>query len=291
MSFERKDPCDSIRRRGVAAAVCQFATELADLFGYWIGLFALVGAWSVRKYVNRPIDRFARLYLALYSLIAVVFTVREGYIEARHLLPWVVIGIACAGWGALVMGGWLGHQVSRVSAAREGAASRTGWLAVAAAGAACLVDLAWPLNDSELGHRQAAQWLAVDADAPGIVLDTHGWTGLYSGRPTHRYKDARQVFASADLAYVVVDQRELGYSSGRARTLKTLLDVAGSKVGNFPTAEDRRADRRTVLVYRWHPERFSRWANARCLPGGGRDPQDLAALARPGCESTESHWR
>jgi hypothetical protein len=147
------------------------------------------------------------------------------------------------------------------------------------------VDLAWPLNDSELGHRQAAQWLAVHADAPGMVLDTHGWTGLYSGWVTHRYERACWAFTSADLAYVVLDERELGYSSGRARTLQTLLDIAGKKVGAFPAAEYRGPNRRTILVYRWYPERFAKWANA-ASDCGGQVPGNVV-IARNDGESPD----
>ena len=91
------------------------------------------------------------------------------------------------------------------------------------------------------------------------VLDTRGWTGLYSGRKTYRCADARAAFADPELAYVVLERRELGFTGRRSRTLRYLLEVAGKPVASFDECESTGRARRTVVVYRWRPERFARW--------------------------------
>ena len=71
----------------------------------------------------------------------------------------------------------------------------------ALAAAACLPQTLSALHPTRIGHRQAGQWLA-EADEPGTVLDTRGWTALYSGRPTLRYDAAKAAYRLPDLAYV-----------------------------------------------------------------------------------------
>ncbi|MFH1266921.1 MAG: hypothetical protein ABIK89_14435, partial [Planctomycetota bacterium] len=131
------------------------------------------------------------------------------------------------------------------------------WIAVVAAGLAFVVakNIA-PLHASRVGHHEAAQWLAAEAPEPGMVVDTRGWTGLYSGRPTFSYADAPLVLADSRLAYLVVEQSELEYASTRGRTLRTLLDAAGEQVAEFPQQQALPRGWQTVIVYRWYPERF-----------------------------------
>ena len=136
------------------------------------------------------------------------------------------------------------------------------WTVVLLAAVACGARLVEPLHATRLGHRQAGRWLATCADASGAVLDTRGWTGLYSGRKTYRYDDAREAFADPKLAYVVLERRELGFPGRRSRTLRYLLEVAGEPVAAFSECEATGQARRTVIVYRWNAERFSRWRAA-----------------------------
>jgi hypothetical protein len=75
-------------------------------------------------------------------------------------------------------------------------------------------------------------------------------------------------FGDPRLAYVVLEQRELDYGSRRSRTLECLLDVAGQPVTAFGHSEHGRPGQGDVLIYRWNPERFSRWvACPRKSPG------------------------
>jgi hypothetical protein len=115
-----------------------------------------------------------------------------------------------------------------------------------------------PLHSSRRGHRLAGEWLARQADAPGPVLDTRGWTGLYSGRSTYRYDRACAALGDPDLAYVVLERRELDYGSRRSLTLQHLLEVAAQPVAVFPGTDHDDRSGATVHVYRWYPQRFSR---------------------------------
>ncbi len=267
MSFAPKETATSLRRRGGLAAAGQFGKELAKAFGYLAGAFALLGVWRLRGVLRRRVDRFAQVYLLLFSLAVLGFTAREGYLSARHLVTLVVLGIGCAGYGALELGRRAadrrrapGPGVGRAGQ-RQRALSRpaVAWSAVLLAMAACLWEALEPLHASRLGHRQAAEWLARQTDTPGIVLDTRGWTGLYSGRRTCRYDQARKAFSHPHLAFVVLEQRELEYASRRSRTLRHLLGVAAEPVAGFPQSEAARRGRHIVVVYRWNPERLSQW--------------------------------
>ncbi|NQT16342.1 MAG: hypothetical protein HQ582_26530 [Planctomycetes bacterium] len=267
MSFATKDPTTSLRRRGYIAATVQFAEELAAAFGWLVGAFALFGIWRLRGMPARPADWFARIYFLLFSLAVIHFASQEGYLGTRHLLTLVVVGIGCAGHGLLQAGSgaaWM-HAIARNGALSEPHApadpcrGRFAPAMVLLAAALCVVQLAEPLHVSRAGHRLAAEWLAVEADVPGPVLDTRGWTALYSGRPTYRYDNARAAFSHPRLAYVVVERRELERESPRSRTLKRLLGLAAQPVAEFPGAERANRRQQPVVVYRWDAGRFSQW--------------------------------
>jgi hypothetical protein len=268
MSFATKETTISLRRRGYAAATAQLADELADAFSYLVGALALFGLWRLRRRLVRPEDRFAQLYCLLFSLAVLHFAAKEGYVSARHLLTFVVLGIGFAGYGALDLGSSIARSTRFGSHDPAPSESRKpvapygpvlAWSAVVLAGAVCLSETLQPLHASRRGHRLAGQWLAQQADAPGPVLDTRGWTGLYSGRTTCRYDRAAAAFGDPQLAYVVLERRELEYGSRRSRTLEHLLNVAGQRVAVFPGPNPDASERGTVLIYRWHPQRFSRW--------------------------------
>jgi len=272
MSFRYKDPSLSIRRRGVGAVAKLCSEELADAFGYWVGPFALLGLWRLRRVLVRPIDWFDYLFIGLYGLAATWFASREGYLCARHLLPILVVGIGCGGDGLLATGRRLAQ---RITSGRTGIGrlapllcAALPWLAVAIAGGACLVEASKPLNHVFLCHRQAAEWLAHQADMPGEVLDTMGLTGLYSGRKTCLYSKAPSVLGSPHLAYVVLESQELEFNTRRSRTLHTLL-TAAEPVARFTTPLTARGDR-TVVVYRWHPERWEEMQKSECRMQNGK---------------------
>jgi len=280
VSFDRKEPTISLRRRGYRAAAGQFAEELAEAYGYWVGVFALLGAWGSRPTLRRPVGRFLQVFFLLFTVVVIRFTAAEGYLSARHLLMLVVPGVGYAGYGLLLAGKLriLGWPAGRRTAPPH--RSATGWVAVGLAVAASLLQAAQPLHAGRRGHRAAGEWLALEADAPGTVLDTRGWTGLYSGRRTYDYDAARKAFSDPGLAYVVLEARELGFASDRSRTLRELLGAAAEPVASFPGSPTAGPPARSVVVYRWSPERFAQ----RCAAGQVRakTKADLDARERPG---------
>jgi len=254
-AFDLKERTISLRQRGYAAAAGRFAGKLADAFGYWIGVLALYGAWTLRRGKASAADRFVQLFFVLFSLAVIRFTAREGYLDARHLLTLVVAGMAAAGYGAVELGR---RMADRLAAPQTAWTNRSLRCAVAAlACVACLPHATNRLHDNRRGHRVAAAWLRAEADVPGAVLDTRGLTGLYSGRKTYTYVEARSALGDPRLAFVVLEQRELHYDSPRARTLRWLIETAARPVGRFPAADERNAKGAPVVVYRWYPERLA----------------------------------
>jgi len=251
----------SIRRHGYAAAVCQYGEELGDVFGYWLGPLALWALWRHRRELARPADRFLNVFFAVFSLAVVHFVAKEGYLSARHLLPLLVtgLGVAAVGlWDASVLLSrcmilLLRHKRTRCSAG--GAPAALGLcviLAVVLVGH--LVSASRPLRGDRRAHRQAGTWLARQSRDGLAVLDTRGWTALYSARPTYQYDQAKSALGDPRLGYLVVEQAELGCRSDRAWTLRWLLATAGECVARFDGPSGTSAD--GVVVYRWHDERF-----------------------------------
>jgi hypothetical protein len=286
MSFALKEPTISLRRRGLLAAAGLFGGELVRAYGYWVGLLALVGAWRLRvvkleqgatagsgtqviaNRFSRRADRFVQVYFLLFSAAAYHFAAVEGYVSARHLLPLVVVGIGSIGYGVRETRRWLAAFLSRLSwhAKADLPAKRAGWIStgaiILAVVVSCLVEFARPAHASREGHRRAAAWLAQDGLASGTVLDTRGWTGLYSGRTTYDYEQAQAAFSEGRLAYVVLEDCELQYPSERSQTLRQLLDVAADPATRFPGPRGRGYTGHAVVVYRWSAERFSKWLDS-----------------------------
>ena len=304
MSFAKKEPTISLRRRGLVPAAHLFVGELVRAYGYWVGLLALVGGWRLRVVTLKrgaggwlghsealpqrlaflghrfampqppfPLSRrancFMRIFFLLFSAAAYHFAVGEGYVSARHLLPLVVVGIGSVGYGVEEARRWLAGFLLRRSwyAAGSLTPKRAGWISTCAIvvvmTGSCLIEFSQPVHASRAGHRWAAAWLARDGPASGSVLDTRGWTGLYSGRTTYGYDQAQAAFSQGQLAYVVLEDRELQYPSERSQTLRRLLDVAAQPVIRFSGPRGRGYTGHAVVVYRWSPQRFSRWLDSR----------------------------
>jgi hypothetical protein len=306
MSFVAEDPTANLRRHGLGA-VHKFFRELTIVFWYWLGALALVALARVWRRPGNTVDWFVRVFVGCYVVLALGFAVTEGYITSRHLLPLVVAGIGCSGFGALVLGQMLverfaslggmlsgraalarhasmgsshaGPQLRRVTACYPTNALSPKVVYSGGAGVVLLAALACcpqtfkPLSPVGLGHREAAHWLATGAEAVGTVLDTQGWMGLYSGRTTHFYAAGPVGFADPQLAYVVLERHELGRPSNRGRTLRQLLEIGGELVRTFPGPFGERLNH-DVLVFRWHPERLLRYASAliAAVNGGAGPP-------------------
>jgi hypothetical protein len=259
MTFTRRDPSLSMRRHTVVAAVRKSVVDLANAFNMGIGLFALVGFWQIRRRPLRPVDWLARTFVIVYFLVAAGYAAREGYVSPRHFLVVVVAGISCAGYGLVQSGVWLAARFPRrLSLSPQTRRRLCSCSLVVLAAITCLPEDLRPLRASRLGHRQAGQWLARSA-VPGSVLETSGLSGFYSGRKTWRFNDAPSPFSNPDLAYVVLQEQELTFTTTRSRTLRRLLELAAEPAARFadPRAVDGQLGE-SVVVYRWYPERLSR---------------------------------
>ena len=305
MSFARRDPSLSLRRHTVAAALEKSVVDLAKAFNMGIGLFALVGFWQIRRRPLRPVDWWVRTFVIVYCLLAAGFAVREGYVSPRHFLVVIVAAIGCAGYGLVQSGVWLASlnildfrfwildsvsshkpQTPRPESKIQNPKSKIhlacSWSLVALAAITCLPEDVLPLRATRLGHRQAGQWLA-RAAAPGSVLETWGLSGFYSGRKTWGFNDAQWLFGSADLAYVVLQERELTFATTRSRTLRRLLELAAEPAARFadPCPVGGGVGE-SVVVYRWYPERFSRALRSLATPHAPRPLGEKSALDRLG---------
>jgi hypothetical protein len=117
----------------------------------------------------------------------------------------------------------------------------------------CLPRTLGLLHHSRESHIAAGRWLAENAAAGSIVLDSRGWASLYSGLPAYDYNGARLAFENPNLAYVVVESEELADDRPRGETLRHLLGIAGQIVADFPAAG---GSNESIKVYAWHPDRL-----------------------------------
>jgi hypothetical protein len=253
LSFGRKDFSTTSRIRGWPAAVREFATELGKAFQYWLGGLALVGLWRLQRRWARTVDRLAQFVAALLTSGSLYLAATSGYLSSRHLLVLLVLGVGCAGAGVIEVANVcaLAMRYSPTSSWRA-MLSRT--VALLVASAACTPALARPLHASRAGHREAAEWLARHATAQEVVLDSRGWTSLFTGLVTYRYDAAQTAMSDPRLAYVVVEQEELDADSRRGETLRLLAKGAMEPLARFAARGAK--EKQQVVVHRWHPDRF-----------------------------------
>ena len=252
LSFASKEPTVSIRRRGAMAAVIQLGEELPKAFAYLPGLLALWGFWILRRRPPTDADRLLQAFFVLLLVAVVVHTAREGYLAARHLLPLTVASTACIGLGTQAIGHRLGNAPQPVSAGQS--TFSRGAIVLTVIVAFCfLLYAVRPLHTSRTGHRSAATWLALNAHRGEGVVDTQGWTGLYSGMVTVPYARSRSELLRPGLRYLVIEDRELDFDSRRSRTLRHLLQQAGTRVASFPVSSPVEHAVANVLIFEWNP--------------------------------------
>lgn len=292
--FGRKDFSASSRFRGYLPAAIKLAKELAQTLHYAIGALALAGLWSSRRRLNKPLDRFMQLLCGTLLIAAIYLAAGGGYLSTRHVLLLVVLALGWAGAGAVAVGDWLATLTRSASEADQHVEKRAvaqppsavlrrrsrrrrtsrgrlvhiailnrksgqailSWSVAALALLTCTGDLFRPLHASRRAHRDAADWLNAHAHAAAAVLDSRGWTALYTGRKTYRYEAAQAAFRDPALAYVVVEQAELNANSRRGETLRLLVAQAGEPAARFTPQG---AEKHGVTVWRWYPERFAQW--------------------------------
>jgi hypothetical protein len=144
--------------------------------------------------------------------------------------------------------------------------------------ASCAFSLVEPLHISRTAHRRASEWLMSSAAVPGHVLDTRGWTALYTDRVTYTYDRAESAFADPLLSYIVLERAELGYDSPRSRTLKRLLDLAASPAAELVPPDPHW---QTVVVYRWNPRRLADRLAPRLPDADGRHTLNGLSVRTP----------
>ena len=213
MAFGWKEP-GSIRRYGWSPAARLIGYELSRAYWFWIGLLGLLGLAAVHRLRGNRVDWFVRVFLILYPLVAFSFTLREGYVAARHLLPMVVVSIGACACGAIVVG--------RILARLLGKPRSSGPAAIVVAAVAC-VACCWqtflPVGHAEIAYRAAARWLVEHSEPGDVVVDTAGWTSLYSGRTTYLFGHGTAALADPALRYFVIQKREIVSTSRRGSTL------------------------------------------------------------------------
>jgi hypothetical protein len=201
-----------------------------------------------------------QVFFVAYLIAIGLFTVREGYVETRHLLPLVVATAGCTAWGVL-------QTSAGLSRLFKGEAGHARWALPAVIG---LLAVAMgprtfdSIHASRLGHRLAGDWLAERAatadrfsasrDAGPVVIDTRGWTGLRSGWATHTFDHAAEMLAAGRVRYLVIERDERQWDSPRGRTLRHLLAVAARRDVAFPAQG---ADREAVEIYHWDADAFA----------------------------------
>jgi len=253
----------TLRRCGVGAVLRLFGEELSRAYWYWVGLLALYGLWAARRLQGRPADAFVRVFVLLDVLLTLAFVMREGYLQARHFAPLVMLTIGWAGYGVVMLAsrlaGWAGSLRPAFRAAERRTIDGPARAAVAVtvlAAVGCLAYFGRPVGEADEAHRAAGQWLA--AQGPGLVIDTRGLTGLFSGHPTALYSDTPAMLFDPRLGYFVVETWEHQVDTDRGHTLRTLLEAGAEKVHVFaaPPVRDRCRD---VEVYRWRAEAFAQF--------------------------------
>ncbi|MGE0610190.1 MAG: hypothetical protein AB7O62_24070 [Pirellulales bacterium] len=264
MSFEQKDSSVSSRFSGFAPAARQYAVELSKMLQPIVGVLALLGTWLMQRQAVRPSQRFAVCLFGAITLGAVFHASHTGYLQGRHLILGVVVALAPAGWAAEALGNKLASAIgNRLRPALAGTKQPSSGLAswgVTAVALASLLPLALrPLHATRASHREAAVWLRQQSAEGALVLDSHGFTGLYSGISTKNYQSARRAFASPNLAFVVVEQGELALESPRSKTLRHLLTTSASEAHRFSSPT--RDPRHDVIIFEWQPARFAELIN------------------------------
>jgi len=261
MAFPFKEHTTTSRFHGLVPAAGELLAELPQALGWAMLPLAATAMWWHRRRWRRPAEFLQWTVLVLVVCASTLYAASAGYLSSRHLLLAVV---PLAGWS-----GWGCRMACRVAANKMAFVQRDAastWSVIARIairprvvavlfGITAFAMIDTPLHGSRIAHRRAALWLDHTDRAAGAVLDTRGWTMLYSDRPTYRYDEAPRALLDPELAYVVVEQRDLDFDSPRGRTLREVLARGGTRAAVLPGPRGQPG--KAVLVYRWQAARFA----------------------------------
>ncbi len=264
LNFDSKEPGTSTRRRGFGAALINTCDELLVATGYLLLPLAWLGARGrILSPRRRSWSRCVAIGVLLWFTVGFANALATGYLSSRHLLPVAVFLLPAAGFGIARYtsptrhrgGNDAKYEASRYSNSTSTPPRLRVGLVWARRGVALAIVLIWaafccfPLHGDRAGHRLAGDWLAERNVPRGRILDSWGWTAIYSGGATYRYDAAREAFRDPRLCYVVVEGRDLDSSSRRAETLRGLLDAQAECVARF----DPPGGQSPVLIFHWRP--------------------------------------
>lgn len=261
MAFPYKEHTTTSRFAGIVPACGELLSEIPQAFGWAMLPLAAVGAVWRRRRWRDPIDVLLWAVIAFTFVASTLYASSAGYLSSRHLLLGTLPVVGWTAWACLIASRWVISKWLLGSSVDGSSWSGIPRLVIRPSVVALLVGLAVcatidvPLHASRVAHLRAAQWLNGADRVPGAILDTRGWTKLYSGRATYRYDDAPHALMDPELAYVVVEQRDLDFVSPRARTLREVLDRAAVREAVLPGPVGQPG--KSVLVYRWDAARFS----------------------------------
>lgn len=257
MTFGRKDTSSSLRFHGLAAALREFAAEFLQAMQYFLVPLAGWGLWLQRGRGASPWNRFLRALAAVYALVALAVATSSGYLSGRHMLLLVLLALP---WGALGLRDLATRIAGRLPRplARPFSTESLANLATLVLCAACVATTLRSVTFTNQPHRAAVAWM-LNQDAPtGAVLDSRGYSALYSGRTTYRYDTAPEAFADPRLALVVVEQGEYDAPSPRGETMRAVLGRCATLAATFPSPAGKNPGQ-GVMVFRWSRERLAQY--------------------------------
>ena len=201
-----------------------FGQELADAFGYFLGIPALLGGiflWWPRTIA----ESFARGFVVFHLITCLWWTYDHGYIAARHLLPVAILGVGAAAW--------LCYGPSRLM---SGTSKMLAWVILLVLGLDAVNAKA---NTQAMVFKEAGCFLRDLGLPKGWVADEFGYTGFWMDAPNIAIDDLWAYLEEDRLQYIVVRRSLLEGNSWRGELLRTLLGSAGQELAVFSTASSK----------------------------------------------------
>jgi len=241
-----------------------FGQELADAFGYFLGLPALIGGiflWRPRA----TSESFARGFVLFHIAVCLWWTYDHGYIGARHLLPIAIFGVGAASW--------LCYTVSHRIFPRSGMVLAVGLLVLLG-----LDTFSSRPNVQAAAFGEAGRFLREGGHSEAWLADEFGYTGFWARVPNIAIDDMWAYLEDRRLKYIVVRHSLLEVDSWRSELLRGLLEAAGQELAVFSAGgsefcgflllpsprvvlhrllhRSRRPEAYSVIVYRWDSDRW-----------------------------------